>query len=127
VEEGRGDGEGWRALAGVEDTEAAAGACSGVEEAATFVESLCDGVDCFRNLGEDQGYGRGDLGVLLVDEAEHVESRELVDVFGAGVVGFGGKGCQVCSGFHRLKSTLPLPILKVRKVFDLWTLALYPV
>ena len=52
LEEGRGDGEGGRALAGVEDAETAAGAGSDVEEAASVVEAVGDLVDGFGDVGE---------------------------------------------------------------------------
>ncbi len=84
-----GDGEGGWALAGVEDAEAAAGAGADVEEATAAVEPLGDGVDGAGDVGELGADGGGDGGVLVVDEAEHVEGRELVEVLARGVAGFG--------------------------------------
>jgi hypothetical protein len=92
LHEGWGNGEGWGALAGVEDAETAAGAGSDVEEAASVVEAAGDFVDGFGYVGEDFGYGLGYFGVFVVDEAEHVECGELVDVLGCGVAGFGEEG-----------------------------------
>jgi hypothetical protein len=89
LDEGRGDGEGGGALAGVEDAETAAGAGSDVEEAASVVEAAGDFVDGAGDVGEDCGYGLGYFGVFVVDEAEHVESGEFVDVLGEWVAGFG--------------------------------------
>jgi hypothetical protein len=91
LHESWGDGEGGRALAGVKDAETAAGAGSDVEEAASVVEAAGDFVDGFSYVGEDGGYGLGYFGVLVVDEAEHVECREFVDVLGEWVAGFGGR------------------------------------
>ncbi len=89
------DGEGGRALGGVEYAEAAAGAGSHVEEAASLLEAGGDGVDGFGDVGEFGGYGGGDCGVFFVDDAEHVEGGELVDVLGGGVAGFGGERGEI--------------------------------
>jgi hypothetical protein len=86
------DGEGGGDFAGVEDAETAAGACSYVKETASVVEAAGDFVDSFGDVGEDFGYGLSYFGVFVVDEAEHVESWEFVDVLGEGVAGFGGEG-----------------------------------
>jgi hypothetical protein len=98
LHESCGDGEGRRNFAGVEDAEAAAGACSDVEEVASVVEAARDFVDSFGDCGEDGGYGCGYFGVFFVDEAEHVESGEFVDVLGCGVAGFGEEGGEVHGG-----------------------------
>ena len=90
-----GDGEGGRALGGVEDAEAAAGACSYIEEAAAVFEAVGDGVDGVGDVGEFGGDGGGDLGVFFVDDAEHLEGGELVDVLAGGVAGFGGEGGEI--------------------------------
>ena len=73
LDEVGGDGEGGRALRGVEDAEAAAGSGADVEEATAAVEALGDGVDGAGDVGELGTDGGGDGGVLVVDEAEHVE------------------------------------------------------
>jgi hypothetical protein len=99
LHESWGDGEGGGTLAGVEDTEAAAGAGSDVEETATVLEAAGDFVDGFGDVGEDCSYGLRYFGVFVVDEAEHVESWELVDVLGRGVAGFGEEGGEA-HGFH---------------------------
>ena len=91
LEEGGWDGEGGRALGGVEDAEAAAGSGSDVEEAATLGEAGGDGVDCGDDVGQLSGYCGGDLGVLIVDELEHLCGREAVDVFGCRIARFGGE------------------------------------
>src|SRR5277367_1649657 len=85
LNESWGDGEGRGNLAGVEDAETAAGAGADIEDAATVLYTLRDFVDCFRDFGEDGGYGLRDLCVFVVYEAEHVEGGELVDVLGCGV------------------------------------------
>ena len=105
LDEVGGDGEGGRALAGVEDAEAAAGAGADVEEAAAALEALGDGVDGAGDVGELGADGGGDGGVLVVDEAEHVEGGELVEVFAGGVAGFGeeraeGRGVCWVVGWH---------------------------
>ena len=84
-----GDGEGGRALAGVEDAEAAAGSGADVEEASAAAESFDDGVDGAGDVGELGADSGGDGGVLVVDDAEHVEGGELVEVLGRGIAGFG--------------------------------------
>jgi hypothetical protein len=95
LHESWGDGECGRNFAGVEDAETAAGAGSDVEETAAIVDAACDFVDGFGYVGEDGGYGRSDFGVFVVDEAEHVEGGELVDVLGEWVAGFGEEGGEV--------------------------------
>ena len=40
------------------------------------------------------------FGVFFVDEAEHVEGGELVDVLGEGVAGFGEEVCEFHGGIH---------------------------
>src|SRR5437763_14749221 len=90
-----GDGEGRWALAGVEDAETAAGAGSYVEEAASVVEAAGDFVDGFGDVGEDGGNGGNGFAVFVADGAEHGEGRELVDVLGEGIAGFGEEGGEV--------------------------------
>jgi hypothetical protein len=89
------DGEGWGALAGVEDAEAAAGAGSDVEEAASVFEAVGDFVDGFGDVGEGSDYGGDGFAVLVADEAEHFECGEFVDVLGGRVAGFGEEGGEV--------------------------------
>jgi len=89
LEERGWDREGGWTLGCVEYAETAAGAGADVEEAAAFGEALGDDVDRAgdgRDFSSDCG---GDSGVLLVDEGEHVERGDFVDVFGAWVAGFG--------------------------------------
>ena len=95
LEESWRDGEGWGALAGVEDAETAAGAGSDVEDSASVVDAACDFVDGFGDLGKDGGYGLRYFCVFVVDDAEHFEGGELVDVLGEGVAGFGEEGGEV--------------------------------
>src|ERR1700760_3273623 len=85
----RRDGEGWRDLAGVEHAEAAAGAGTDVEEAAVALEPFGNGVDGEGDVGEFRTDGSSDLRVLVVDDAEHVEGGELVEVLAGWVAGFG--------------------------------------
>jgi hypothetical protein len=95
LHESWGDGEGGGTLAGVEDAETATGAGSDVEETTSVIEAVGDFVDGFGDVGEDCGYGLGYFGVFVVDEAEHVEGGEFVDVLGCGIAGFGGEGGEV--------------------------------
>jgi hypothetical protein len=95
LEEGGRDGKGGRTLSRVEHAEATAGSRSDVEEAATLGEAICDGIDRLGDGGQFGGDGRSNSGVLAVDEGEHVERGELVDVFGCRVSGFGDQGCEV--------------------------------
>ena len=80
-ERGR-DGEGWRTLGGVEDSEAAAGSCADVEESSALIEAVGDVVDGAGDVGEFGCDRRGDGRILGVDYGEHFESGELVDVLG---------------------------------------------
>ena len=48
-------------------------------------------------LGELGGYGGGNLSVLMVDDLEHLEGGEPVDVLGCWVAGFGGEGGEIRS------------------------------
>ncbi len=89
--ESRGDGEGGGNLTGVEDSETAAGARSDVEEAAALFEAGGDCIDSFGNVGEFSGYCGGYFGVFFVDDAEHLEGGEFVDVLAAWVARFGGE------------------------------------
>ena len=98
LDEGGRDGEGGRALAGVEDAEAAAGAGADVEEAAAGEEAGGDGVYDDGDYGELRTDGRGDGGVFVVDDGEQVEGVEGVDLFGVGVAGFGGEAGEVGHG-----------------------------
>ena len=100
LKESWGDGEGRGNFAGVEDAETAAGAGADVEDAATVLYSLGDFVDGLRDVGEDRGDGLSYFCVFVVDEAEHVEGGELVDVLGRGVAGFGEEGCEIHDGIH---------------------------
>jgi hypothetical protein len=59
-------------------------------------------------VGEDCGYGLRYFGVLVVDEAEHFQSWEFVDVLGEGVAGFGEEGGEDWVGFHLLQFTFSL-------------------
>ncbi len=95
LNQGGRDGEGGGALGGVEDSEAAAGSGTDVEEAAPLLEAGGDGVHRFGDAGQLGSYSGGYLCVLLVDDAEHLQGRKLVDVLGGGVAGFGGKGGEV--------------------------------
>jgi len=88
------DGEGWGALAGVEDAEASAGAGTDVEEMAAAGEAGGDFVDGAGDGGELGADGGSDFRVFVVDELEHGEGGELVDVCGGGVAGFGGEGAE---------------------------------
>ena len=83
------DVEGGRAFGGVEHAEAAAGACADVEEAASGVEGLDDGVDCFGDVWEFGGDGIGYSAVFRVDDLEHFERGFFVDAGGGGVGLFG--------------------------------------
>jgi hypothetical protein len=85
------DREGGGTLAGVEYPETAAGAGSYVEEAASLIEALGDGVYGAGDVGELGGYCGGYFGVLVVDEEEHIQSWEFVDVLGQGIAGFSGE------------------------------------
>jgi len=89
LDEVGGDGKSWGALAGVEDAEAAAGACTDVEEAATAVEAFGDGVDGAGDAGEFGADGCGDGGVFRIDEGEHVEGGELIEMLGGRIAGLG--------------------------------------
>ena len=94
-EEAGRDREGGRALASVEDAEAAAGAGADIEQPATPGETLGDGVDGLGDGGQGGADGGGDGGVFVVDGLKYVERGELVDVGGAGVRGFGGEVGEV--------------------------------
>ncbi len=89
LHESCGDREGWGDLAGIENTEAAAGAGSDIEEAAPVFEAAGDLVDGFGDVREFGGDCLRNLGVLFVDDAEHLQGRELVDVLGERVARFG--------------------------------------
>ena len=103
LDEFGGDGEGGRALAGVEDAETAGCAGADVEEASAAVEAGCDLVDGAGDVGELGADRSGDGCVLVVDDAEHVERRELIEIFGRGVAGFGEQRAESSDvgGGHR--------------------------
>src|ERR1035437_3297342 len=79
-ERGR-DGEGWRTLGGVEDAETAAGSGTNVEEATALGEAFGDGVDCGGDCGQFGRDRRSDGRVLVIDNGEHLQGGELIDVF----------------------------------------------
>ena len=98
VEEAGWDGEGGGALAGVEDGKAAAGSGADEEKTAAATEAVGDGVHGCGDLWKLGADGGGDGRVFVVDDLEHVESGELVDVRGSGVRGLGSKGGEVGLG-----------------------------
>ncbi len=57
-----------------------------------MLEARGDGVDGSGDVREFGGDGGCYARVLGVDDAEHLEGGEGVDVFGGGVAGFGGEG-----------------------------------
>ena len=89
------DGKRRRALAGIEYAEPSAGSRSDVEEAAALGEALGDGVDRARDGGQLRLDRRGDGRVLPVNQCEHLQRGELVDVRGARVARFGGEGRKI--------------------------------
>ena len=90
-ERGR-DGEGGRALGGVEHAETTAGAGADVKEAATLDEAGGDLVHRRGDGGELGGDRRSDGRVLLVDDGEHFQGGKLVDMFGTRVARFSCEG-----------------------------------
>jgi hypothetical protein len=90
------DGEGGRDFAGVKNAETTAGAGSDVEETTSVFEAAGDLVYGFADVGKFGGYGLRDFGVFVVDDAEHVECWEFVDMLGCGVAGFG----EECGEIH---------------------------
>ena len=50
--------------------------------------------------GSSAWHGGGDGGVFVVDDGEHVEGGEGVDVLGGGVAGFGGEVGELLRVFH---------------------------
>jgi len=80
-ESGR-NGEGWRTLGCVEYAEASAGSGADVEEASALRKAGGNFVNREGDAGQ-LGCDRGcDGRILLVDNGEHLERREVIDVFG---------------------------------------------
>ncbi len=85
------DGKGGRALAGIEDSETSAGSGADVEQAAAAAEAIGDGVHCRGNARKFGANGGSDGRVCVVDDHEHLERGDLVDVCRAGIEGLGGE------------------------------------
>ena len=95
LDQGGWNGEGGWALGGIEHAEAAAGTGADVEEAAALGDAIGDGVDGAGDGGQLRLHCRGDRRVLPMDESEHLQGGELIDVGGARVASFGGEGREI--------------------------------
>ncbi|GAA5019932.1 hypothetical protein GCM10025734_73660 [Kitasatospora paranensis] len=86
----RGQAEGGDQLGRVHDRDPARGAGAEVVQPAAGAQSARGLLHHLRQLGQDGGDGvRGDP-VLRVEQAEHLEGRQAIDVVGARVAEFGG-------------------------------------
>ena len=92
------DGEGGRALACVEHSEASAGSGTDVEEASAPGEADADSVDRHCDGGQYGADRSRDAGILIVDDGEHGEGRKLINLLAVRVPGFGGQGSEPFGG-----------------------------
>ncbi len=82
------DAVGRRAFAGIQDAEPARGAGADVDQPA-LAERCRDGIDRPGDLGQQLADRQRDLLILLIDDAQHLQGRQLVDLDAGRVAGLG--------------------------------------
>ena len=85
----RRDAESGRALGGIENTEAAAGAGADVEQTPPLTEAIDDAVDSPGNRRKLAGDGGGDSAILAIHDADDLERRFVIEIARGQVALFG--------------------------------------
>ncbi len=83
------DAIGGRAFTGIQDAEPARGAGADIDQAPTLAKGCRDGIDRPGDFGQQLAHRQRHLLILLIDDAQHLQGRQLVDFDAGRVAGLG--------------------------------------